>query len=230
MFGFGRKLVKKRINKSIFDPHIREKDDYESAESDFSKIANTWMEQIKHPEGDLQIRFKELIESYSQDEKPIGVEDAKRIILTMLSLAAVKRSELAVKIDNSIQGGSLFEYYYGRMAEINKLTIKTHTKLMKMQFLREQYELKEYIYEEVIKRSYDDDILEDYDFSRIDDIQDIFKKMDNYSSGFDDDEKESYEEVIYSEDDDEKDLDEVEDTQLTDENENGLKHEEESET
>lgn len=101
--------------------------------------------------------LKRALTGYNRSNNPLGEHEAKEIMMGILSLAVSQRRLLSGRICQSVEEGTLFKQYYGKMKAIDKLTLDAYEKMRRMQAARERFEYQKVIYENVVGKTYSKD-------------------------------------------------------------------------
>lgn len=142
--------------KAWFEKNKRKnKDGSVTVESEYEKVTNQLIQETVGPRGVLQKEFEKKIKNYNAENNPLGETEVKTILFSLIELAIAQRRVLAQRIERSVECGNIFEQYFGKIEEINKLDCSTQVKMKKMQVAREAYEAQAEIYKEVTGNTYE---------------------------------------------------------------------------
>lgn len=108
--------------------------------SEMEIINNLLLSETIGDRGELWHHYKRLIKNFSVDNNPLGVSDAEIILHSLLLKATAKRRMFPTRIAHSVESGSIFNKYFGKMEYINQLSVITYRRMKKMQTARERYE------------------------------------------------------------------------------------------
>ncbi len=108
--------------------------------SEMEIINNLLLSETIGERGELWHHYQRLIKNFSVDKNPLGVSDAKLILYSLLLKATAKRRMFPTRIAHSVESGSIFNKYFGKMEYINQLSVITYRRMKKMQTAREKYE------------------------------------------------------------------------------------------
>jgi len=131
----------------------------ESPKSEIEQLIDQLICDTVGTNGQLQQHLNRLLKRYNADNNPLGVDEAKTILLSLIRLATGQRRLLAGRIEKSVEEGGLFDQYYGKMQTINLLTIRTNAKMKKMQVARELFEYQKAVYHRVTGKTYKEDVI-----------------------------------------------------------------------
>ena len=177
-------MVRKR--KRLFGK-IDQADHEENASPDaktvFEKLTDQLIDETIGREGSMRRRFERLTMGYDVDKNPIGVDDAKRILLALVGNAVERRKVFAGRIEKSVVEEGLFKRYYASLQEINDLTIKADEMMQRMKRARGQYIYEAEIYRKLTGFSYVNEVM-----PTADELNEARKKLD---SGFEADDMKS---------------------------------------
>lgn len=132
----------------------------DTSQSEIELITTELIEETKVV---LQKRFDELISKHTE---PLSEEEARVILDGMIKEAVAKRKLLPGRIEKSVEIGSLFERYYGKMQTINALTNSAYAQMQKMNIAKERYEFQCAIYKKLTKKMYEPDAIPDEHISK----------------------------------------------------------------
>lgn len=108
--------------------------------SEMETINNLLLAETIGNNGELWHHYQRLIKNFSVDKNPLGVSEAKIILCSLLLKATAKRRMFPTRIAHSVESGSIFNKYFGKMEYINQLSVITYRRMKKMQTAREKYE------------------------------------------------------------------------------------------
>lgn len=108
--------------------------------SEMEIINNLLLLETIGDRGELWHHYQRLIKNFSVDKNPLGVSEAKIILCSLLLKATAKRRMFPTRIAHSVESGSIFNKYFGKMEYINQLSVITYRRMKKMQTAREKYE------------------------------------------------------------------------------------------
>lgn len=108
--------------------------------SEMETINNLLLSETIGNRGELWHHYQRLIKNFSVDKNPLGVSEAKIILCSLLLKATAKRRMFPTRIAHSVESGSIFNKYFGKMEYINQLSVITYRRMKKMQTAREKYE------------------------------------------------------------------------------------------
>ena len=99
----------------------------------------------------LQQRFDELMSKHTE---PLSEDEARVILNGLIKEAVAKRKVMTGRIEKSVETGTLFERYYGKMQVINVLTNSAYAQMQKMDKAKERYDFQREIYKKLTGRMY----------------------------------------------------------------------------
>ena len=111
-------------------------------------------------------------------QRTISDEEARQLLLAMLSVAIAKRNELTGMLEKSVSSGTLFERYYSKMQMINRLTNSAYTKMKIMQAAKERYEYQRVVYKKVTGKEYISSVQPNDGDKISDDVRDAWTEME----------------------------------------------------
>ena len=112
--------------------------------------------QLKAECGEImERRFQQLIRGYSP-ENPMENEDAIKILKLLLREAVSHREKYVGRVESGIENGGLFDRYYGKLAQLNAMTIEANASLQRMEAAREDYLKKRALHKQAENRVYVD--------------------------------------------------------------------------
>lgn len=103
------------------------------------RLTDELIEETVGENGELTRRFRDLMSRYNPDENPIGPHETYAILLSMLDFAAAQRKLLNGRLESSVEVGSLYQSYYGRIQTVNTLAARALTDLERMEIAEEDY-------------------------------------------------------------------------------------------
>lgn len=80
---------------------------------------------------------------------------------SLITLAITQRSLLAQRIAKSIEQGNLYDDYYEKMNDINKLTIAVDVEAKRLERINNEYNTQNHIYNKVTGMTYERAVLPD---------------------------------------------------------------------
>ena len=99
----------------------------------------------------LQERFSELMSKHTE---PLSEEEACVILNGLIKEAVAKRKLMTGRIEKSVETGTLFDRYYGKMQVINALTNSAYAQMQKMDKAKERYDFQRDIYKKLTGKMY----------------------------------------------------------------------------
>ena len=120
-------------------------------EDEIHLLTNELVESSKKK---LKKKFEDRIAEYNAKNNPLGEEEAKEILISLLREAAVDRRRLNAAIQRSVSEGTLYLRYYDKVAAINQLTTEAYVKMKRMQGIQERFEYKKLLYNNVTGNMY----------------------------------------------------------------------------
>ena len=94
------------------------------------------------------------IKGYNAATNPLGVADAKKILLRLIREAVANRQNINGDIERSISEGGLYRRYYNKVAVVNDMTNETYSRMEHMKAARERFEYKKKVYNNVTGHMY----------------------------------------------------------------------------
>lgn len=148
--------------------------------SEMEIINNLLLSETIGDGGELWHHYQRLIKNFSMDKNPLGVSDAKVILYSLLLKATAKRRMFPTRIAHSVESGSIFNKYFGKMEYINQLSVITYRRMKKMQTARERYEDEKKRLNKIADVSYKEnfDQFGDAEFPKNQKVIDIWEEMD----------------------------------------------------
>lgn len=138
---------KKGLGK-VFEKHFKRR-----KKTAIQKITDSLIEKQFGKKGELRKVFEKNIEGYNPEDRPIGEEDAKRILAIMLNQVANSRHFLSMDIGESVAGGEMYEFYAKKQEEILNLSLDAITKKQNLIAAHEEYNRMNDIYLQVVSKS-----------------------------------------------------------------------------
>ena len=120
-------------------------------ESQYEKIVDALIADSKNK---LNDQFLRLTAHYSRATNPIGPNDAKNIINSLITTIIGQRRLLSARIADSIGFGELFDKYFGQLSLINDLHAKRAIALKELQVAETKYMKKRNLLEKVERTAY----------------------------------------------------------------------------
>jgi hypothetical protein len=147
--------------------------------SEMEIINNLLLSETIGDRGELWHHYQRLIKNFSVDKNPLGVSEAKIILCSLLLKATAKRRMFPTRIAHSVESGSIFNKYFGKMEYINQLSVITYRRMKKMQTAREKYEDEKKRLNKIEDVSYTDfEKLGNVEQKKSQEILDIWEEMD----------------------------------------------------
>ena len=148
--------------------------------SEMEIINNLLLSETIGDQGELWHHYQRLIKNFSVDRNPLGVTEAKIILCSLLLKATAKRRMFPTRIAHSVESGSIFNKYFGKMEYINQLSVITYRKMKKMQTAREKYEDEKKRLNKIADASYKADFEQfgNIEQEKVRGILDIWEEMD----------------------------------------------------
>ena len=144
-----KKMIWRRKTKE-FDKSIEEIN-----KSEMERITQELIEELVGQHGEISNSLNSMLELYNAKNNPIGIDEAKAILIVLIRIAATKRRRLSQKVSESLDHGRLFQYYNNRLSQIDRLTEDAYLAMKEMQAAREKFEREKNIYEQISGRAYD---------------------------------------------------------------------------
>ena len=123
--------------------------------SEMERITQELIEELVGQHGEISNSLNSMLELYNAKNNPIGIDEAKAILIVLIRIAATKRRRLSQKVSESLDHGRLFQYYNNRLSQIDRLTEDAYLAMKEMQAAREKFEREKNIYEQISGRAYD---------------------------------------------------------------------------
>lgn len=148
--------------------------------SDMEIINNVLLSETIGDRGELWHHYQRLIKNFSVDKNPVSVSDAKLILYSLLLKATAKRRMFPTRIAHSVESGSIFNKYFGKMEYINQLSVITYRRMKKMQTAREQYDDEKKRLNKIVDVSYKEkfDQSGNMEQKKVQKVIDIWEEMD----------------------------------------------------
>lgn len=178
--GFVRKRkAKYNSNLNVIQGEIHDLDT-NAQYSEMEVINNLLLSETIGNRGELWNHYQRLIKDFSVDKNPLGVSDAKLILCSLLLKATAKRRMFPTRIAHSVESGSIFNKYFGKMEYINQLSVITYRRMKKMQVAREKYEDEKRRLNKIMDVSYKDNFDQsgNIEQKKKQEIIDIWEEMD----------------------------------------------------
>lgn len=129
--------------------------------SEIEKITDQLIAETLSDNGVLIKELNMKLQNYTVDENPLGLDEAKNILNSLITLAINQRSLLAQRLANSIEQGSLYNDYYEKMKDINKLTIAVNVEAKKLERINNDFNTQNHIYHKITGMTYQRAVLPD---------------------------------------------------------------------
>ncbi len=120
----------------------------------FEQLTNQLISETIGQNGSMHQFFNRLVAGYDADTNPIGVNDARRILLALVGDAIERRKVFAGRIEKSVVEDGLFKRYYSSLQEINDLTVAADEAMQRMKRARNRYIYEAEIYRKLTGFSY----------------------------------------------------------------------------
>lgn len=126
-------------------------------------------------------RFDQEINAIKKQGRKLTEDEARAILMGLLYEAISRRKLLSGRIEKSVEVGSLFDRYYGKMQAINYLTNKAYSEMQKMNVAKERYEFQRGIYHKLTGKMYIPDTIPDdtSNEKRREKSKDVWEKIDD---------------------------------------------------
>jgi hypothetical protein len=157
---------------------VQPNSDINAQYSEMEVINNLLLSETIGDRGDLWHHYQRLIKNFSVEKNPLGVSDAKIILCSLLLKATAKRRMFSTRIAHSVESGSIFNKYFGKMEYINQLSVITYRRMKKMQTAREKYEDEKKRLNKIMDESYKNNNNQSNNVERQQKVTDIWEAMD----------------------------------------------------
>lgn len=127
-------------------------------EGEVEDITSALIEETRYA---IKERFNQEIAEIKKHGRKLTEDEARTILMGLLYEAISRRKLLAGRIEKSVEVGTLFERYYGKMQAINYLTNKAYSEMQKMNVAKERYEFQRGIYHKLTGKMYVPDTIPD---------------------------------------------------------------------
>lgn len=111
----------------------------ETVEPAMARLTDELIAETVGDNGILIREFRAQLSKYDPDKNPIGPNEARALMMSMLDLAASRRKLLNERLERSVEVGSLYKSYYGRVQAVNTLAIDAYTDLVRKDFAEEDF-------------------------------------------------------------------------------------------
>lgn len=133
--------------KSFFSKLRNRKENNDSNKSELECITSDLIEEAKRK---IEASKKKIV----ADKRTLEPNEVEEIIKKMIGELASKRNGMIGRIEKDIEGGALFDRYFGKMQTINTLTNSTYALMQKMYAAKEKYEKEKAVYNTVMSEKY----------------------------------------------------------------------------
>ena len=101
----------------------------------------------------IEDQYSKLTTHYDSKSNPIGVEEAKNVIASLITIAIGQRRLLGERISNSIGYGGIFGHYFGKLKQINDSNVKYTTNQEEVEAAEKKYKKHFSLLEKVERNS-----------------------------------------------------------------------------
>ncbi|MDY5772958.1 MAG: hypothetical protein SPK32_05940 [Bacteroidaceae bacterium] len=133
--------------KSFFSKLRNRKENNDSNKSELECITSDLIEEAKR---EIEASKKKIV----TDKRTLEPNEVEEIIKKLIGELASKRNGMIGRIEKDIEGGALFDRYFGKMQTINTLTNSTYALMQKMYAAKEKYEKEKAVYNTVMSEKY----------------------------------------------------------------------------
>ena len=167
-----RKWVAERSRKKN-DMDMEELPDFaDTVQPAMERLTDDLIEQTVGPDGALLQAFREQISQYDPEKNPISPREARALLNGLLDLAASRRKLLNERLERSVEVGSLYTSYYGRVQAVDQLAIRAYTAMEHMDLAEEDFRFQYALYPKVRKTAVIDEMVpEEEDMKMADKIR-----------------------------------------------------------
>lgn len=117
------------------------------------RLTNELIEQTVGPDGVLLQAFRDQISQYDPEKNPISPREARALLSGLLDLAASRRKLLNERLERSVEVGTLYSSYYGRIQAVDQLAVRAYTAMEHMDLAEEEFRFQQALYPKVRKAS-----------------------------------------------------------------------------
>ena len=129
-------------------------DKTDGSKSVFEQLTDQLIDETIGQNGSMHQFFNRLVAGYDADTNPIGVNDARRILVALVGDAVERRKVFVGRIEKSVVEDGLFKRYYSSLQEINDLTVAADEAMQRMKRARDRYIYEAEIYRKLTGFSY----------------------------------------------------------------------------
>lgn len=132
LFGAGRRKLEIRELEELPEFAV-------TVEPVMQQLTDELLRETIGPNGSLTKEFYSLMAGYNPSKNPIGHDDARKIIMSLLDSVVSKRKLLNERLERSVEVGDLYRNYYGRVHAVTSLAAQAHTDLERMDLAEEDF-------------------------------------------------------------------------------------------
>ena len=144
----------------------------ETVQPAMERLTDELIDQTVGPDGALLQAFREQISQYDPQVNPIGPTEARALLMGLLDLAASRRKLLNERLERSVEVGSLYRSYYGRVQAVDQLAAQAYTAMEHMDLAEEDFRYQYALYPKVRKVSVVDEMVpDDEDMKLVDKVR-----------------------------------------------------------
>lgn len=150
---FKRKSTDKKATVSLFQrvktrlASWKQKAALPDSYPDFAKTVAPAMEQLTKQlieetvgsRSEMMQSFRRQMAAYNTNTTPISPEHAKKIIFSMLDGAVANRKLINERLVQSVEVGSLYRNYYGRVQAVDDMSIRAYAAMEQMNLAEEDF-------------------------------------------------------------------------------------------
>lgn len=144
-------------------------------EDELARLTDNLTQKTKN---DIRLQYMERVAQNKTKTAPLSKKDAEKILTDLIKYAIIRRKSLPSNIEQSISNGEIYNHYYNRLVFVNELIDEAYIKMRRMQKLKERYEYKKKIYNNVTGHMYLEHALEFADEEKASRHKDIGEEMD----------------------------------------------------
>ena len=121
---------------------------------ELNQISNRHIDRVVGSYGILTRDFKRRIRRSNPNRNPMGEEETRALILSLLKRAVAEREQISGMVAKSAEIGAMYNSYYGKLQRINELEIEDSKCRKALQAAKSEYEFAKRTYETVRDYTY----------------------------------------------------------------------------
>lgn len=143
---------------ALFYPNYRRKMKLDlNFTPELEAITNALIQETIRPGGAMDKEFDRQVDFYRTKGEPIGEQQAKQILNSLLKVAIAERGQLNGRLEQCVESGSLYNRYYSKLQTVYDLHVAASIAQEKMDRSEKDYKDSKDLYDFTKEASFSDD-------------------------------------------------------------------------